>query len=316
MTYVVGSHHITLGVGGAREDVDFHVGTLGLRMIKRTVMFDGVLPIYHLYYSNGDGDPSSIITTLPFAQAGVNGRRGTDQAREVLIAAPAGSLEYWSNRLRSRSIEVEDATIFDRRRILFRHPSGVEYQLVEVDDDPRRGHDGGDVPAEYAIHGMYGVGVHVTGSDTAVEFAADLLGAKEGLAEGSRQALEIGQPGMGGAVELVINRSDDLGTWIYGNGTIHHFALNVDTLENQDEMKLEMEGAGYTDISELKDRKYFKSLYVRSPGGAMFELAVTHSDGGWNCDESPKELGSRFQLPEQFEHRRTELLGRLEQIDI
>jgi glyoxalase family protein len=316
MTYVVGSHHITLGVGGAREDVDFHVGTLGLRLIKRTVMFDGVLPIYHLYYSNGDGDPSSIITTLPFAQAGVHGRRGTNQAREVLISAPAGSLNYWSDRLSSRSVEVQDATVFDRRRLLFRHPSGVEYQLVEVEGDTRRGHDGGEVPAEHAIHGMYGIGVHVTGADAAAEFAAVQLGAKEGLGEGARFALEAGNPGMGGAVELVINRKDDDGTWIYGNGTIHHFAWNVDTLENQDEMKLEMEGAGYTDISELKDRKYFKSLYVRSPGGAMFELAVTHSDGGWDCDESPKELGSRFQLPEQFEHRRDELLGQLEQIDI
>jgi glyoxalase family protein len=55
---------------------------------------------------------------------------------------------------------------------------------------------------------------------------------------------------------------------------------------------------------------------VRSPGGALFELAVTHAEGGWTCDESPKELGSAFQLPEQFESRRTELLDQLEPIDI
>jgi hypothetical protein len=44
-----------------------------------------------------------------------------------------------------------------------------------------------------------------------------------------------------------------------------------------------------------------KSVYVRSPGGALFELAVTHAEGGWTCDESPKELGGAFQLPEQIE---------------
>ncbi|WP_369822209.1 hypothetical protein [Saccharomonospora sp. CUA-673] len=81
-------------------------------------------------------------------------------------------------------------------------------------------------------------------------------------------------------------------------------------------MKFDIEGRGYTDISELKDRKYFKSVYVRTPSGALFELAVTHADGGWTCDESPHELGTRFQLPEQFEHLREELLGRLEPIDI
>jgi len=316
MSYIAGSHHLTMSVGGAQEDAEFHVGALGLRMIKRTVLFDGKVPIYHLYYGNADGDPSAVLTTFPFGQAGVHGRRGTNQAREVLLSAPVGSLNYWSTRLQKRSIEVEDATVFDRRRLQFRHPSGIEYQLVEVDDDPRRGYAGGEVPAEFALHGIYGVGVHVTGPDTALEFGVDLLGAREGLVEGSRLSFEAGPPGLGGAVELVVNRSDDPGTWIYGAGTIHHFAWNADTLKNQDELKFEIEGAGYTDTSELRDRKYFKSIYVRSPGGALFELAVTHDEGGWTCDESPKELGSRFQLPEQFEERREEILSRLEPINI
>ncbi|WP_433286949.1 VOC family protein [Pseudonocardia sp. CA-142604] len=316
MSYISGSHHITMSVDGAREDVDFHVNVLGLRLIKRTVLFDGKIPIYHLYYSNADGDPSAVLTTFPFAQAGIRGRRGTNQAREVLLAVPAGSLSYWSTRLQERAADVRDATVFDRRRVLFRHPCGIEYQLVEVDDDPRRGFTGNGVPQEHAIHGIYGVGVHVTGPDTAVEFAANHLGAREGMAEAGRFALEAGKPGLGGAVELVVNRTDEPGTWIYGAGTIHHFAWNADTLENQDELKFEIEGAGYTDMSELRDRKYFKSIYVRSPGGALFELAVTHNEGGWDCDESPQELGSRFQLPEQFEARRDEILGGLEEIDV
>ena len=45
MAYVTGSHHITLSVGRAQEDVDFHVKVLGLRFIKRTVLFDGSTPI-------------------------------------------------------------------------------------------------------------------------------------------------------------------------------------------------------------------------------------------------------------------------------
>src|SRR5215510_14825277 len=85
MSYIVDSHHITLSVNGAQEDGDFHVKVLGLRLIKRTVLFDGTIPIYHLYYSNADGDPSAVLTTFPFAQAGIYGRRGTNQAREVLL---------------------------------------------------------------------------------------------------------------------------------------------------------------------------------------------------------------------------------------
>jgi glyoxalase family protein len=315
MPYIAGSHHITMSVAGAQEDVDFHVGVLGLRLIKRTVLFDGKTPIHHLYYSNADGDPSAVLTTFPLAHAGQFGRRGTNQAREVLLAAPAGSLDYWSGRLRERSVDVRDATVFDRRRLVFAHPCGIEYQLVEVDDDPRVGYTGGGVTRDHAIHGIYGVGVHVTGPDTAVEFAANHLGAQDGPTEGDRFAFQAGKPGLGGAVELVVNRRDDPGTWTYGAGTIHHFAWNAETLENQDALKDEIEGVGYTDISELRDRKYFKSVYVRSPGGALFELAVTHAEGGWTCDESPKELGKRFQLPSQFEARRAELLARLEPIE-
>jgi glyoxalase family protein len=302
-------------VAGAQEDVDFHVGVLGLRLIKRTVLYDGSHPIYHLYYSNAAGDPSAVLTTFPFGSAGIYGRPGTNQSREVLLAAPAGSLDYWLKRFRERGVEARNATIFDRRRIALRHPCGIEYQLVEVEGDTRQGYTGGGVPGEYALHGIYGVGVHVTGADTAVEFAADHLAAKEGGEDGNRFALAAGQAEFGGAIELVINRDDNPGTWIYGAGTIHHFAWNAQTLENQNDLKFEIEGAGYTDLSELRDRKYFKSVYVRSPGGALFEFAVT-AEGGWTCDESPKELGTHFVLPDQFTDRREEIFSQLEPITV
>lgn len=61
MAYVNGSHHVTFSVGTAQEDVGFHVDVLGLRFIKRTVLFDGSLPIYHLYY-NANGGPSSVAS--------------------------------------------------------------------------------------------------------------------------------------------------------------------------------------------------------------------------------------------------------------
>ncbi|GAA5163984.1 VOC family protein [Pseudonocardia eucalypti] len=316
MAHLGGSHHITMSVGPAREDVDFHVGALGLRFIKRTVLFDGSIPIYHLYYGNAAGDPSAVLTTFPFRQAGLMGRRGTNQAREVLLAAPAGSLDFWHTRLTERRIAVTEDEVADQRRLRFRHPCGIEYALVGVLDDPRQGWTGGGVPAEHAIHGIYGVGVHVSDPANMVEFTSESLYGKDLDEEGDRVALRVGEADRGGVLELVVNRADPPGTWRYGEGTIHHFAWNAETLANQEELRFAIEGAGYTDISELKDRKYFKSVYVRSPGGALFELAVTHADGGWTCDESPQELGRRFQLPAQFEDRRAELLDRLEPLEI
>ena len=315
MSHIRGSHHITLSVGGAQEDVDFHVGVLGMRFIKRTVLFDGSLPIYHLYYSNAAGDPSAVLTTFPWRQAGLVGRRGTNQAREVLLSVPADSLDFWSRRLAEHDVEVTDAEVFDRRRLHFRHPSGIEYALVANDADPREGFAGAGVPPEHAIHGIHGVGIHVATPERMVEFADEVFHSQGKVVEdGDRAGFQVGEDALGNHVELVADTADDQGTWRYGEGTFHHVAWNLESLENQDELKFEIEGNGYTDISELKDRKYFKSVYVRTPAGALFELAVTHQEGGWTCDESPHELGQRFQLPEQFEHRREEIFSKLEPI--
>ncbi|WP_208012939.1 VOC family protein [Nesterenkonia salmonea] len=37
MTYLLGSHHVTLSVGKAQEDVDFHTKVLGMRVIGKNV---------------------------------------------------------------------------------------------------------------------------------------------------------------------------------------------------------------------------------------------------------------------------------------
>ena len=313
MPYINGSHHVTLSVGGAQEDVDFHVRTLGLRFIKKTVLFDGGLPIYHLYYSNANGDPRAVITTFPWKQAGLVGRPGTNQARECNLAVPTGSLDYWTKRLASFDVKTSAVEVLSTRRLLFKHPTGIDYALIEVADDPRVGYTGGGVPGEYAIHGIYGVGIHVFDQDRMVDFGNEAFFAKGSVEEeGDRARFRVGDAEVGNVVELTGNRTDEQGTWRYGAGAYHHFAWNLDNLENQNEVKFDIEGAGYTDISELKDRTYFKSHYVRTPGGALFELAVTHNEGGWDCDESPEELGRAFMLPPQFESERDSIMSRLE----
>ena len=52
MSGINGYHHLTLSTDGAQEDFDFYTKTLGLHSVKRTVLFDGVLPVYHLYYGS------------------------------------------------------------------------------------------------------------------------------------------------------------------------------------------------------------------------------------------------------------------------
>ena len=95
-------------------------------------------------------------------------------------------------------------------------------------------------------------------------------------------------------------------------GTIHHLALNTGTEENQIALKARLEGMGFTDVSEQKDRNYFKSMYVRSPGGALFEIAWTVPEG-WAKDEPADAIGQSLVFPPWFEDRRAELMQGLEE---
>ncbi len=47
------------------------------------MLYDGAEPVYHLYYTNADIDPGSILTSFPMRQQGKVGRRGSNQVKEV-----------------------------------------------------------------------------------------------------------------------------------------------------------------------------------------------------------------------------------------
>ena len=87
-------HHITLCSGGAQEDYDFHTKVLSLKSVKKTALYDGVVPIYHLYYGNDLGEESKLVTTFPMRQSGRKGRRGTGQIRILSLSVPQSALGF------------------------------------------------------------------------------------------------------------------------------------------------------------------------------------------------------------------------------
>jgi glyoxalase family protein len=50
---------------------------------------------------------------------------------------------------------------------------------------------------------------------------------------------------------------------------VQHGAFVVNSLGIQDRVKVKIEGLGFTDCTDRKDRTYFKSIYIRSPAGAF-----------------------------------------------
>jgi glyoxalase family protein len=314
MGLVQGNHHLTFAVGPAQEDYDFHTGLLGLRSIKKTVLYDGKTPIYHLYYGNRAGDVSTLLTSFPFRQAGVMGRRGSNQIKRLNLSVPADAISFWADRFAAHGVPYEQVEVFAGQRLHFAHPCGIEYGLVgEAEIDDRHPHEGNGIAAENAIRGAHGVTISVLDPGEMTEFLEIGLGARRRATEGPLTDFEIGNTGYGRSIELLHEPGVPPGTWRFGEGTVHHVAYDVTDAQKQQELKDWLEGLGYTDCSESKDREYFHSVYCRSPGGALVELAYT-TPVGFLKDEDFEHLGSRFLIPPRFEDRRDEIMGTLETI--
>jgi glyoxalase family protein len=305
--FIRGTHHLTFCVGGAQEDYDFHVRVLGFKSVKKTVLFDGEIPIYHLYYGNRLGDPSTLLTAFPYRQAGWMGKRGTNQAKSLNLSVPLGSLGFWADRLSEFSIPHEHGERFGTERLFFRHPCGIEYQIVaDPEPDDREPYDG-VVPADHAIRGAYGTTTSVREPDPQDFFIRQAMGGEFLSSEGPHHQYQIGDnEGNGRMMELAEEPDLPQGTWQFGEGTIHHQAFDVVSAANQQEVKDWIVGLGFTDVSEPKDRGYFFSMYCRSPGGLLVEIAYG-TPQGFTIDESEEELGTHMCIPPHWEDRRSEI---------
>ena len=310
-----GTHHLTFCVGGAQEDYDFHVRTLGLKSVKKTVLFDGEIPIYHLYYGNGAGDGSTILTAFPYRQAGWMGKRGTNQLKTLMLSVPADAIGFWADRLSSAGIDNEESEAFGTQRLNFAHPCGIPYTIVgEPGPDDREPYEGGGVSGEHAIRGAYGTITSLRDPGPMDFFLTEGMGGERIASDGAQHQYRIGtDEGYGRNIELVEEPDLPQGTWQFGEGTIHHHAFDAVSEESQAAVKDWIVGLGFTDVSDVKDRGYFFSVYCRTPGGALFEFAYP-TPQGFLIDEAADELGTKMCIPPHWEHRRAEI-SQLEPIE-
>jgi glyoxalase family protein len=315
MAMISGYHHVTLSVDGVQEDYDFYTKTLGMKSVKRTVLFDGTIPVYHLYYGNPAGDPSTIVTTFPFRKPGIYGRRGTNQSRIIQLAIPRGASDFWVDRLNARGIRAVKSERFGLARVSLQHPCGIPHELVESPADPRTPITADGIGAAQGIKGIHGVAIAVFDRTSMDDFLTVGMGMKKEADDASGLMFSVpAGASVGNMVEIVVDTASAQGTWTLAGGTIHHMAFNTLNEDNQLKLKAHIEGMGFTDVSDQKDRNYFKSCYVRSPGGALFELAWS-VPAGWTVDEPAGMTGRSLVFPPWFADRKDEMVAGLEACD-
>jgi glyoxalase family protein len=286
-----GLHHVSTLAGDPQANVDFYTGLLGLRFVKRTVNFDDKFS-YHLYYGDREATPGTLLTCFPYPH-GESGRIGRPQPRSVAFTVPEGASEFWSERLESRGVDVEETERFGDPTVRFRDHDGLRIALVETDSPRPPATDA--IPAEYAIRNLHSV----TLLSTSVYHTAatlEVLGYELVDQEGDR--VRYHSPGEYGTAVDLLDTEASYGR--EGDGTIHHVAFKTGeaTLPEWRERLLE---AGL-EPTFTKDRHYFGSIYFREPGGLLFEIATEKP--GFTVDESVEDLGSSLQLPPWFEEDR------------
>lgn len=331
---VKGLHHVTATVSDAREDYDFYTKLLGLRLVKETVNFDNE-NVYHFYYANEIGLPSTVFTTFPYKDQGVRqGVAGSGQVYETAFSVPEGALPFWRKRLEEHGVGAMEEDRFGLPHLLFEDPSGLKLSILEDGTDDREPvWTSGGIAREHAIPGIHHVTLAVEHTDETIAFLK-AFGYQKVQAEGGRTLMAAGsddqfsregqggsrqnkigsqqnkggirqnQSGTGAGNSLVVMQADGLPRGVNGLGTVHHVAHRVAKIEDSLRLKSRLEEYGLN-VTEVKDRKYFKSIYFRIPGGVLFEVAT--EGPGFMVDESREELGSSLRLPDRQEPRRKQI---------
>jgi glyoxalase family protein len=290
---ILGLHHVTATVDDAQADLDFCLGVLGLRLVKKTVNFDNH-NVYHFYYGDERGSPGTIWTTFPYKGWGVpQGIHGKSQVTVTAFSVPRASLDAWRSRLTAARVRFAEITSpFGEPVLELRDPSGLVFHLVGSENDARAPWTGGGVGAEDAIRGLHSVTMLVRASARTLELMTGVLGWHV-LGQADRVTrVASGADGPGHLINVV--QAPEVPVALNGIGTVHHVAMAIGSAEEQRRLRDELVTLGVS-VTDIRDRQYFQSIYFREPGGVLFEVATVSP--GFTVDEPLDRLGRELKLP-------------------
>ncbi len=308
---MAGFHHITAIASDAQRNLDFYVGLLGQRLVKQTVNFDAP-QVYHFYFADGVGSPGTVLTFFPWANARA-GRRGAGETAAVAYSVAQGALEFWRERFARAGLPlVTDEVRFGEALIAVLDPDGMRVELVEVESVPEVvAWSEGPIPAGIELRGFHSATLQVRDAEASAVVLRESLGWSLVGQEGNRTRYAIAGDVPGRIVDLL--ETPDAAHAVEGAGSVHHIAFRTPD-DATEALWREALLAERFDVTPVRDRAYFHSIYFREPNGILYEIATDAP--GFATDESVDELGKSLKLPEWLEPRRAEIASRLAPITL
>jgi glyoxalase family protein len=290
-----GLHHVTAFAGDAQSNLDFYTEFLGLRLIKRTVNFDD--PATYHFYFGPSAQPGVIATFFPWPTAPA-GRTGSGQVPALAFAVPKNALGYWIERARPAKVDCSaPETRFGDALITLRDRAGLPVELIERKTTSARN----------GIVRLHSATLSVADPEPTARFLTDLLDFQYAASEHDRARFVLD----GALVDVIAAPDADRAK--LSSGMVHHVAWRVADEAEQSHWREKLKAAGVR-VTRVIDRKYFRSIYFREPGGVLFEIAT--EGPGFTVDEPAERLGCALQLPPWLEPIRESIERRLPKVNL
>lgn len=128
------------------------------------------------------------------------------------------------------------------------------------------------------LRGLHHVTAIASDLERTIAFYRDLLGlaiVHDGPSDDDPRARHVWFGALGGEAGQLVSfmQYPELPPGVVGVGSTHHFALVVDSAEEQEAWRDYLRDHG-VDTTEVLDRGAFRSLYVRDPDGHIVEIAT------------------------------------------
>ncbi len=306
MNPIQGLHHITAIARNPQKNLDFYAQVLGQRLVKTTVNFDDP-GTYHLYYGDEVASPGTTMTFFPWPRI-TRGKAGAGETGAVAYTIPEQAYSYWLERLDKMNCSPEKGdNRFGARTLLFQDPDGMHLELITSAKPaavvPWKN---SPVPVEHSISGFHSVTLWLSETGPTAQLLTEQLGYMTDGQHGPRHRFKASSEGPGIFIDLLHTPELDRGT--FGAGSVHHIAFRTVDDEEQIAYMSALREAG-EQVTSVKDRQYFHSIYFRSHGGVLFEIATDAP--GFLYDESVDALGQSLKLPPWLEARRSTIEDKL-----
>jgi glyoxalase family protein len=339
-----GIHHATAVSGDAQQTVDFYTGLLGMRLVKQTVNVNQP-ETRHIYIGDQRGTPGNLLSFFvwPGTPKGNEGIGGTHHI--AFNTSNRETQLRWKRWLIDNGVLVSgpyNRVYFSS--IYFQDPDGLILEIAtsgpgftvdesadqlgsEVKYPPtetmigQRNEDAIDaetwsepvqqIDDEMRLQPIHHITAIGTKEERIRRFYNDIVGLPTvkrtvNFDNPDSPHLYFGLNGgeSGTIITYFAYAHGEFRPFRMGTGVTHHFALTVPDEESLHTWQTHLKEHDI-EPSEIRDRRYFKSIYFHDPNSQIIELAT--QGPGFMIDEEASNLGRTLQLPEELESRRDEI---------